>query len=525
MPYDPSTDINALTQRVQALEDLVHMHQHTGFDLTQKLSSLSISSPTIVNSATLGDGIGNPGTLTLQRASGYGDTYIRAGLAASDWSNAAANTGFIIGIDDTHNTVKFYFGAPSNYIKYDGTTLSIVGTLTASTINIPDTTTASSFHVDSSGNAWWGANVASGYANANAYVLATGIAHFKTPLIGGTSILYTVNDNGMFSFGDGSDGAATFDGSTAVAGFSRSGSTYTATRDTYFTDATISTGVTVKPSGYRMFGTGTLTMNGTALIQRDGNAGSNGTNAVAGVSHGTGGPGGAALADGYLKGSLVGGAGADGVTGTSNGNNAPATTSASNCLGTASAAATGGDGGYGHSGAPTPGTGATGGTITKSNVKLIANWHLATLLDISSTGSTVKFTPSAQAGGGGSGGASASGPGESGGGGGAGSSGGIVAIYFRNIVIGASASITAKGGKGGNGGNSFGAAGSGGGAGADGGIIVLVYNTLTSSGTTDVSAGAGGTGGTTDDGGTNFGPGVTGGTGTAGVVYQFQISL
>ena len=31
------------------------------------------------------------------------------------------------------------------------------GSLVAGSIDIPDTTTANSFHVDSSGNAWWGA--------------------------------------------------------------------------------------------------------------------------------------------------------------------------------------------------------------------------------------------------------------------------------------------------------------------------------------------------------------------------------
>ncbi|MEK7179997.1 MAG: hypothetical protein AAB706_00820, partial [Patescibacteria group bacterium] len=47
-------------------------------------------------------------------------------------------------------------------------------------LDIPDTTTASSFHVDSSGNTWWGANVASGLANANASVTSAGAAVFKS---------------------------------------------------------------------------------------------------------------------------------------------------------------------------------------------------------------------------------------------------------------------------------------------------------------------------------------------------------
>lgn len=46
-------------------------------------------------------------------------------------------------------------------------------------LDIPDTTTANSFHVDTSGNTWWGANVANGYTLANAYVLNSGQALFK----------------------------------------------------------------------------------------------------------------------------------------------------------------------------------------------------------------------------------------------------------------------------------------------------------------------------------------------------------
>lgn len=50
----------------------------------------------------------------------------------------------------------------------------ISGSIVGGTLNIPDTTTANSFHVDANGNTWWGTNVATGYATAPAYILNTG---------------------------------------------------------------------------------------------------------------------------------------------------------------------------------------------------------------------------------------------------------------------------------------------------------------------------------------------------------------
>jgi len=422
-------------------------------------------------------------------------------------------------------------------------------------LDIPDTATANSFHVETDGDSFWGctpANFTSNNNNAAAYILKTGQAKFQNVSIGGTTNQFTANNNGMFTFGDGSDGAAAFDGATAVNGFSRSGSTYTATRDTYFTNATISTGVTVKPAGYRMFGTGTLTLNGTAKIERNGNAGANGTVGQEGGpggagSGGAGGNAGAALADGYLKGSLAGSNGTSGGTGGAStgpvaptaGGNSSNGTSTSNSLGSNGRA--GGAGGAGGAGAVAGGAGGTvgtAGTATAYNVAPIDPWSVHWVLDVSSTGSTVKYDNSAASTGGTGGGGGAYGGGNGGGGGGgggAGSPGGIVAIYFRSIVIGASASITANGGAGGNGanggnanGDGSGGGGGGGGAGGNGGQIILVYNTLTNSGTLTASGGAAGTAGT---GGSSTGAGNTGVTGTAGTagvagnIRQFQISL
>ena len=54
--------------------------------------------------------------------------------------------------------------------------------LEASSIHIPDQTTANSFHTETDGDSWWGCNVAdwaSDNDNANAYILKTGVAKFK----------------------------------------------------------------------------------------------------------------------------------------------------------------------------------------------------------------------------------------------------------------------------------------------------------------------------------------------------------
>lgn len=551
--------------------------------------------------------------------------------------------GYILGFDPSDGNAKFYIGNSTSYINWDGTTLTVVGGVNISDLNIPDTTTANSFHVDANGNAWWGANVASGYASAPASILNTGAASFSNVTItggslninggvatisatgavlltnvaiGGSSIQYQIQNTGILSFGDGSDGAATLDGttnfawaasllltvslgtnpsngntlsivingttitfqfvssigstagnvliggsatatvanllallnapattnstqvalsgtnqtliaeatytsptattilmtaivalstltgSTTVSAGTVTGSnstTYTMTRDVYFTNLTINTGIILQPNGYRIFGNGTLTTVGTAIVQRNGNSGGGGAGSTTGPGQGAG-TAGAAVPDGYLKGSPIAGAG-----GPSN-QSPPSVANITNSIGVSGVS----------------NLGSTDALVTASNVKLIANWHLATLLDIASSGSTVKFTGSNSSGGGGGGGS----PTFSGGGGGA-SAGGIIAIYFRVIVIGASSIIQANGGNGGAGGSpgSSGWPPGNGGNGGSGGVLVLVYNSLTNNGnntTTGLLANAGLAG----PGGTGFfGSASPGLPGLAGVIYEFQISL
>ncbi len=409
----------------------------------------------------------------------------------------------------------------SGYFRGDitGATGTFSGTVNVGSLNIPDSTTASSFHVDTSGNAWWGANVATGYAGANAYILATGAAVFKNVQIGGSTIQYVITNSGIFSFGDGSDGSATISVNTSL------------TRDMYYDDLTVNAGVTLKPSGYRIFVKGTFTLNGT--VSGSGDSGTTGQDGFFQSGQTSAAAASAPLADGYLKGSSVPGDGGKGSAYNSNNATAPGNgTNATNSLGSSGAA--GGIGGNSAGGLGFPSGPSSGGVATATNVKLIANWHLATLLDISSTGASVKFNNSGSAGGGGGGGSGGGGQDGGGGGGGSGATAGRpIAIYARVMVISATGAIVSNGGNGGAGGagggggaSTHGGGGGGGGGAGNGGWIVLVYNTLTNSGSLTVNAGTAGAGGPGGVGG--LGTGATGATAAAaspGVIYQFQLSL
>ena len=98
------------------------------------------------------------------------------------WSDTVA--GFFFGID-TDGTAKLNIGNASSYIRWDGTNLSVIGGVSISSLDIPDTTTANSFHVDSTGNSWWGATT---LGSAVAKILNTGAATFSNINVTGGSV-------------------------------------------------------------------------------------------------------------------------------------------------------------------------------------------------------------------------------------------------------------------------------------------------------------------------------------------------
>lgn len=260
-------------------------------------------------------------------------------------------------------------------------------------------------------------------------------------------------------FGDGSDGAATFDGTATPAGTSKVGSVYTMTRDVYYTTAHLSNTTSVLPGAFRFFCQGVLTVDSGCSINRNGLAGGNLT-------------AGNALGAGTVGGSGSGGAGGNQAAGSTASN----TTTALGGAGGAGGAATGsGTGGGPVGGAATPPV-ATQGTphnlLQTINPYVINNFTLFT-------------------GGAGGGGGSAPTGSTAGGGGGAAA---IVALYAYAIVL--NGTITAIGGAGGTGTIGTGT-GSGGGGGGGGGVLIILYHSLTGTNATITAAVncAGGAGG------------------------------
>lgn len=293
------------------------------------------------------------------------------------------------------------------------------------------------------------------------------------------SALNAITPGGVGIYGDGSDGALVFDGTNAVTGASRSGTTYTLSRDIFATDITVNSGVTINTNLYRIFATGTLTNNGSIKL--------NGNDAAANV----------------------GGVGISNTTSSINNNNSTKVGTAGGNGVTASAGAVGTN----QSGNYTlGGRGGTGGTGTSG-----AGGAAGTLNAAPASAMPPRTAPQAMSGrllggasdtviyggtGGGSGGGDAS---HQGGGGGGGA--GIVIIVAKAFA--GTGVIQARGGGGAAGqlGNT------GGGGGGGGGVILVVSGSVSSGAITGQTIDAnGGTGGALSGTGTN------GATGSNGLV-------
>lgn len=269
-------------------------------------------------------------------------------------------------------------------------------------------------------------------------------------------------------FGDGSDGAAVFDGVNPVTGASGTGP-YTLTRDVFYTDATVTAGVAIITAGWKMFCSGTLTNAGT--IHNDGGAAS-------GTTAGTAAPG------GLYGGGTAGGAGLASGTTTTAGPNGVAT----NSTGWHNIGSIGGAGGNSNGGNAGP-------VRTKSPV---TGYHdlINILMGLAITPGTVDISGSntpvvnnlAGGTGGGGGGRTSGGTAVASGAGGGG--GGIVVVVAR-YIDNTGGTIRANGGNGGN--AAGGTCSTGGGGGGGGGCLLLAYNTLTA-GTETANGGTKGTG-------------------------------
>jgi len=333
-------------------------------------------------------------------------------------------------------------------------------------------------------------NVASDFkVNTNKFTVA--------PATGNTVVAGTLNITGAASasnlsgtntgdqtlpvYGDGADGAVTFDGSSAYSFATYSSTIYTLTRDVWATTVSVSSGYTVITAGYRLFAQNEISNYGA--IHNNGSSG-------AGTTAGAGGLG------GFFK---AGGAGAVGLLAASAGaaGNAQATPTANTWVG-----GIGGRGGQGR----LNNIGFNGGQITSANVTTPANAdggskvtsNYVNYLTRYVVGATNwQMTPSI---GGGGGAKSVTGTAATSGGGGGG--GGI--CFVAAPIITGNGVISANGGSGGNAAGTGGSFGGGGGGG--GGVVCVIAKTSAITPTA-----TGGTGGTS----------IFGANGTQPVAHAF----
>jgi len=278
-------------------------------------------------------------------------------------------------------------------------------------------------------------------------------------------------------YGDGSSGAANFDGTTTILGLIPSLGVYTLTADIFPTTMTVAASATIRLNGFVPFVSTQLNCAGEIF---------------AGRNHGSGATGGAIItAIGTLA--TAAGNGGDGRSTTGAGTGGGG--SGGRNIGGASSGA-GGQADAGNAG----GAGSTSASPTaiQGTARSLASVLKRRLMDNTS------FNGSA--GGGGGGVNVGTGTATSGGGG----SGSIVGMVFAKRINN-TGSINANGGNGAAAtGTGNGKAG-GGGAGA-GGSIIVVTDQIISQGEITADAGTPGEG---------FGGGATGGTGTAGSVLIF----
>jgi hypothetical protein len=361
-------------------------------------------------------------------------------------------------------------GAQSSgtYLRSNGTNASLT---TIQAADLPTATTSAQGAVELDGTATDIQQL--GVQSAGSIGKAADAGHIH-PAIAGFGI-----------FGDGSDSTATLDGTSTPAWTTKTGSTYTQTRDAYLTSLTVNSGVTLvmggpapgsansSTGGYQLYCQGTITNNG--LICCNGNVGAGTAAAGAtGSSHNAGGrPG-----------------GNGGTT---------AGTAATNFGGwalsiTAGSTSTGGAGGTASSN--TAGAGAV------ASASQLTYWYKNPFTPLTGVYAALSGGPTFPCGGGGGGGGAGDGTNRGGGGG---SGGGLVIMFAYSVIN--NGTITANGGNGGTPptGNCGGGGGGGGGA-----IVTYTLNAWTP-GTTSVAAGTGAAG---------VGSGTAGANGIAGSVFN-----
>lgn len=295
-------------------------------------------------------------------------------------------------------------------------------------------------------------------------------------------------------FGDGNMGTATFDGSGAVTGTTRTGSTYKANQDLYFTTCTFSASVVLDLAngtcGFGLYCNNTLAGpgSGTVTIQANGNAGSGGT-------------GGAALTTGSPLG-CTSGLGASGIQNAGQAGGVATTWQNSFKSGNGGA-----------SGASATNAGASGGTVgtTLTDAQASTGDYPVTWWArvINGTGYTILS--------GGGGGASGGGTTGIAAGGGGGGGGGYCRVAARAITNASAFTLSATGGRGSDGVAALGSNAGGGGGGGGGDVLLRYGGSTAPAGITITAAGGGG--------GSPQGTGNAGSSGTAGQTRTYLLGL
>ena len=184
----------------------------------QDIGQVGDATPGFANSFT--DGV-DPAN--LQSGPMNADFEQRSGVLYSGKESFTDTTaGYRLGIDDADNIFKFRIGNSTEYIYWDGSNLVIEGGLVVDELHVPDQdSTANSFHVNTDGDAWWGAtetNFNSDNDNANAYVLKTGVAKFQSVTLNGSVIIGALSSGSLPSIqGWQFDGAFSASDSNTVA--------------------------------------------------------------------------------------------------------------------------------------------------------------------------------------------------------------------------------------------------------------------------------------------------------------------
>ena len=392
--------------------------------ITANLTGLASNATTSVSfsGALLGNVTGTQGATVVSTVGGQTAANVAAGAVLA---NAATNL----------NTA-------SAIVKRDPSNNFAAGTITANLTGLASNATTS---VSFSGA------LAGDVTGTQGATVVSAVGGQTAANIAAATVLSNSGAAGAGFYGSGNDGSITISGNTTL------------TRDMYYNNLTINSGVTLNTGGFRVFVKRTLTLNGGgSLIQNNGATGTS-SGPFPGAIGGAGGAG-----------STFGGGASANATNNGGGNGAN---------GNATFNSVGGAGGNGGNSPGVPATGGFGGPATPPT---LANGGAGILNALPNT-LTGRDLSNTQVTGGASGGNGSNGANWPGGGGGG---GGIVLVAAK--LIAGTGAIQANGG---NGGSSAGVNEAGGGGGGGGAAIVISANTVPGSVLITANGGTPGTGG------------------------------